>query len=1163
MSTFAGPSVVQALDATLARARRRWRRRRLLRALAIVAAVLLLGVLGAAFLVRESGFDTSVIARLRIGLALALVVATLLAVAAAFVRRADRGEIARYVEEVDPALDGALVTASDPRIAASAPEFVARLSEQVVPRAERATGRRRVDVRRDLVALGVLATAVTTFVATMLSGPPELGRALRLLVAAPGTAAAAALPYIAVEPGNVDLPEHADLAVAATLGNFDADDVVLVVRRGGWLAGREERVPMARDQEGRWSARLFDLDTLAEYQVEAGGIHSPRYTVTVSPLPYVSRLDLLYRYPAYTGMAPDTVADGGDIAALRGTTVELAVTTTLPPRAGRLVVENGDTVALAPLDGGGALAGTLTVRTPGFYRVELQTADGRWHPASLDYVIDVVPDAEPLVRMSRPGRDVQATALEELYLEAEARDDFGVAALELVISVNGGPDQVVPLWRGGAPGRREVSAGHTLYLEEMELQPGDLVAYHARARDADAVQGAKTAHTDIYFVTIRPFSRDYRQGQQGGMPQQGGGEQPSDIVRVQREIVAGTFNASRDRSRIGESEYRERVGTLALSQGRLEEEVRALIGRIQQRGFLSGDTTLVRLAGLLDTAAVTMGESEGRLTQRDADGALGHARRALTYAQRAEALFREVTVTFGGQPGGSPGGGEPQRAEDLADLFSLETDKLQNQYETLQRSADRQAALDREVDELRERLRQLAARQQRENEEARRLLDSLARAGARATGGGSSGSASQRALAAEAEQEARRLERLARERQSPALQESAQRLRDAAEAMRQAAAGSRAGDPRRAAEALDRLRDASRALEREERASLGESLDRAAETARRLERDQQEAAARAASETQAARQSPQARQRAQQERLARADAVTALERELDRVARDARRERPEAARAAQEAANAIRGERIADKLRYSADRVGVLDPASATGLEEMIAENLAGVRERVERARREAAAAEGRDPASALDRARSLVRGLESLRDRSEQGGQPGAPGLQQGRDGQQGGEAMGGEGSGGRGAEQPEGGVRAGSTISPGGGGVGVVPSGAPVADRQRARELAERRAEAEQLRRDLARMGMDVGEVDRLLEQMRELERRRVSDDPEEVRRLQAALVDGWKLVEFRLLRATLAREGDPPIERRLEAIPPDYREAVERYYRALAGRRDEGAP
>src|SRR5690606_28880522 len=228
-------------------------------------------------------------------------------------------------------------------------------------------------------------------------------------------------------------------------------------------------------------------------------------------------------------------------------------------------------------------------------------------------------------------------------------DDFGVSTLELVMSVNGGEDRAVSLWRGGSPGRREVSAGHTLYLEEFELQPGDLVAYHARARDADAVQGAKTARSDIYFVTIRPFSRDYRQGEppQGGGGG-GGGEQPSDIVRVQREIVAGAFNAARDRTSIGSAEFRERVGTLALSQGRLEGEVRELVGRIQQRGFVSGDTMLVVLSATLDTAATAMKEAEARLTRRDADGALGHARRALAYAQRAEALFREVTVNFGG-----------------------------------------------------------------------------------------------------------------------------------------------------------------------------------------------------------------------------------------------------------------------------------------------------------------------------------------------------------------------------------------------------------------------------------------------------------------------------------------------------------------------------------
>ena len=53
-------------------------------------------------------------------------------------------------------------------------------------------------------------------------------------------------------------------------------------------------------------------------------------------------------------------------------------------------------------------------------------------------------------------------------------------------------------------------------------------------------------------------------------------------------------------------------------------------------------------------------------------------------------------------------------AEDLADLFELELDKLKNQYETVQRGAEQQA--DNQVDETLERLRELARRQEQEIE---------------------------------------------------------------------------------------------------------------------------------------------------------------------------------------------------------------------------------------------------------------------------------------------------------------------------------------------------------------------------------------------------------------------------------------------------------------
>src|SRR5213078_4040621 len=108
-------------------------------------------------------------------------------------------------------------------------------------------------------------------------------------------------------------------------------------------------------------------------------------------------------------------------------------------------------------------------------------------------------DQPPTVTVTKPSRDTAATPVEELFVEAKADDDFGVKQLQLVYSVNGGAEKTVRLFDASKP-LPDVSAGHTLYLEELGLKPGDVVSYYAKASDNDAVQGSKTATSDIYFV---------------------------------------------------------------------------------------------------------------------------------------------------------------------------------------------------------------------------------------------------------------------------------------------------------------------------------------------------------------------------------------------------------------------------------------------------------------------------------------------------------------------------------------------------------------------------------------------------------------------------------------------------------------------------------------
>ena len=63
-----------------------------------------------------------------------------------------------------------------------------------------------------------------------------------------------------------------------------------------------------------------------------------------------------------------------------------------------------------------------------------------------------------------------------------ANDDYGVRDVRLVYSVNAGPEDTISVFQTSGAPLAEVSAGHTLFLEEWQLEPGDLVRIDAAGR---------------------------------------------------------------------------------------------------------------------------------------------------------------------------------------------------------------------------------------------------------------------------------------------------------------------------------------------------------------------------------------------------------------------------------------------------------------------------------------------------------------------------------------------------------------------------------------------------------------------------------------------------------------------------------------------------------
>jgi uncharacterized protein DUF4175 len=1168
----------QDLSGAIRRLRRRWRARVLAEGAAKVAAAALIAVVAGGLLTWIVGPGSAAVVTVRVLGYLLIGSALVRYVVMPLWRRPDEARLALYVEERAPELRQALVSAvhelRTPAGERPSPGLAARVVEQAAAglrRLEEGPGLERPGLRRAAALAGGVAGLGLLLA---LAGPAILRDTLRVLFVPWSEAAAAPVFAVLVTPGDASVPRGGAIEVRATLRGFSAEGAELALRAD--TASEWVRIPMMRDSAtAEFTTRLFDLTRASEYFVEADGIRSRAFHLTIADLPAVQRLSLELRFPAYTGLSPERIENGGDVAAVRGTTVTVRAAVTRPVKGGTIRLDGAAPVPMVP-DSGGRLAGSFRIAKDGFYRVDLEAQDGTPVPGTVQYVVEALDDRAPTVSIEQPGRDTKVTSVEEVTVALRAADDYGVAGLELAYSVNGGAERRVTL-TDSAPRRPtpEVRAAHTLFLEELGLKPGDLVAYHATAKDGAGHIGS----SDIYFLEVRPFGRDYKQSDAGGGGGGGGADNPDGLSAREREIVAGTFNWLRDSTKVSERERRENLATLAIAQGRLKSDVAGLDRRLVERNAASVDTVFHQIHGELEAAGKEMQAAEERLGRGQPDQALPEEQKALQHLQRAEAAYREMQVQMGGQGGG--GGGDKARAEDLADLFELETDKLKNQYESVRRSQEQSGR--QELDETMERLRRLASRQQQENERMQRMADALRdRLGQNGSGGGGSG---QRDLARQAEEEARRLERLAREQNSPELADAARRMQEAAEAMRRAASGA----PNSAAQggaALDRLKGATRDLE-------NARTQRQAEGVRGLERRAQELAERQKEIAEGVSQLPAQGAADRGERVSRlgekkdalAAGVEQLQAEAERIAREGRREQPGAAGKVDSAAQRIRDSRLRDRIVYSKEVIKSGSGEYARGFEEQITGTLGDITRQL----RDAAgalseSAEGRRD-RALEKARELVRGLESLRDRIADRGQPSpggerpggrTAGQQGGPAGQQGGPQKGGSGQQGQAGQQGQGGGQGqgnqsgqgnqagGGNGSPQGGGNAAPGSAGPITGgdaRQLGREFRLRREAAESLRRDLAGQRLDVRGLDSAIANLRRLESERTLGDPKGLAQLQQDVIEGLKTYEFMLWRQLgLIGENRPALGAPAQA-PAEYRALVEEYYRSLA--RGKGKP
>jgi hypothetical protein len=418
-------------------------------------------------------------------------------------------EIAVHVESKFPEIDNAVINslqlANDPIIRERT--IVAR----IIRHAERHTRSIRfsdaID-RRGAARYGIAAMVLLAGLAVFAFGFSDaFGRAMtRILVPGRYVATVGIAHIIEVKPGTAVVIVGDPVPFEVTyrqIGPGEVEGSIAYTVNGADTVSR----PMKAEGKDKFTFTLPELRSPLSYRVTVGGTESESYGIQVTERPAVTRIDIRYVLPAYTGLKSTVESDtNGDLKALAGTTAELTITAS-KALAGGTIKDYGIDVSLTVnADNPRVLTGRVAIDESGSYTIRVRDREGHANRSLVIHRVTALPDRAPTVRISVPGKDVVAEPGDKVRIAFEAKDDYGVALAEFVARREQAKTEgsAVASWKEFAD-RRNVQNTHTIYLDPAQFKPGAVLEYWVRVTDTRRLNGkasGQTARTPAFLIKV-------------------------------------------------------------------------------------------------------------------------------------------------------------------------------------------------------------------------------------------------------------------------------------------------------------------------------------------------------------------------------------------------------------------------------------------------------------------------------------------------------------------------------------------------------------------------------------------------------------------------------------------------------------------------------------
>jgi len=304
---------------------------------------------------------------------------------------------------------------------------------------------------------------------------------------------------VTVTPGDTKVERGNGMVVLARFDGPLPPEATLVIGKG---TNSVRRIPLTKTlNDPVFGGSVTEVNSNLFYHIEFGSEQTPEFKVTVFEHPRMERADATVKYPDYTKLPEKKTEDTRRITAVEGSKLELDLKLNKPVTNATLIAKDNSRLPLkVDPNQPKAVLEDLTLENNKTYELQLIDADGRTNKVPAQFIVEVLKNRAPEIKVSAPRGDQRVTPIQEVAFAGEVWDDFGVKSYGITYNIPGKEPKSVKLGDSTNAGEKR-PFNHLLPLESEALQADQLISWYLWAEDIAPDGTSRRTAGDMYFAS--------------------------------------------------------------------------------------------------------------------------------------------------------------------------------------------------------------------------------------------------------------------------------------------------------------------------------------------------------------------------------------------------------------------------------------------------------------------------------------------------------------------------------------------------------------------------------------------------------------------------------------------------------------------------------------